>query len=100
MATKVSTAWGGATVLDEVTVPQRAGDKRFASVVQLLTGANGDRYVRFAYTTDGIARRGPVTLRAQDVARFVEALPAHPELASALPLGPRQGAKRGRRRGK
>jgi hypothetical protein len=97
MATKVSTAWGEATVLDEVTLPQRAGEKRFASVVQLLAGADGDRYVRFAYTTGGQARRGPVTLRAEDLARLVEALPAHPELAGAFPLTARPGSRKGRR---
>ncbi len=49
---KATTAWGEATVVDEVTLPQRAGDKEFASVVQLLAGPDGERYVRFAYTTD------------------------------------------------
>jgi len=67
MATKTATPWGPATLLEEVTVPQRSGDKRFASVVQLLEGQKGERFVRFAYTTGGTARRGPVTLRARDV---------------------------------
>ena len=31
-----ATPWGAASVLEEVSVPQRAGDKRFAVVVQLL----------------------------------------------------------------
>src|ERR687895_2327969 len=87
MATKAGTAWGDATVLDEVTLPQRAGDKRFASVVQLLAGEKGARYVRFAYTTDGKARRGPVTLRAADVERLSAALAEHAELFEAFPLG-------------
>lgn len=87
MATKVTTAWGTATVVDEVTVAQRAGDKRFASVVQLLEADKGERLVRFAYTTDGQARRGPVTLRARDLARLREALRGHAELAAALELG-------------
>jgi hypothetical protein len=70
MATKATTAWGEAAVLEEVTLPQSAGEREFASVVQLLAGADGARYVRFAYTTDGTARRGPVTLREEDLARL------------------------------
>lgn len=84
MATKTATPWGPATLLEEVSVPQRSGDKRFASVVQLLEGAKGERFVRFAYTTGGTARRGPVTLRARDVARLVESLAGRPELARTL----------------
>ena len=94
MATKAATAWGEASVLAEVTLPQEAGEKRFACVVQLLAGADGDRYVRFAYTTDGTARRGPVTLRTQDLARLREALGEHPELAEALALSSPAGRSR------
>jgi len=36
MATKASTPWGEATLVEELTVPQRAGEKRFATVVQRL----------------------------------------------------------------
>jgi hypothetical protein len=86
MATKAATAWGDAAVLEEVTLPQRAGDKRFASVVQLLEGQKGERLVRFAYTTDGTARRGPVTFRARDLERLRAALADHPGLAEALGL--------------
>ncbi len=81
---KAATAWGEATIVEEVTLPQRAGDKRFASVVQLLEDAKGERLVRFAYTTNGTARRGPVTLRARDLVRLRAALAAHPGLAEAL----------------
>jgi hypothetical protein len=84
---KKQTPWGKAELVEHVTVPQRAGEKRFASVVQLLENGKGERLVRFAYTTDGIARRGPVTLRARDLARFQEALRSHPELAAALGIG-------------
>ena len=83
---KVATPWGQATLVDEVKLAQRAGEKRFASLVQLLEGAGGERMVRFAYATDGTARRGPVTLRARDVERLRSALASHPELASALGL--------------
>ena len=101
MATKAATAWGDATVVDEVTLPQSAGEKEFASVVQLLAGPEGERYVRFAYTTDGRARRGPVTLRAEDVARLGESLAQHAELAGALapvrPVARRGGGGRTKR---
>jgi hypothetical protein len=96
VATKVTTAWGIATVLDEVTLPQEAAEREFASVIQLLAGVDGERYVRFAYTTDGTARRGPVTLRADDVAQLHQELAAHTELAAAL--GVPVARKGGRRR--
>ena len=96
--TKAATAWGEAEVVDEVAVPQVAGDKEFAAVVQLLRADGVGELVRFAYTTDGKARRGPVTLRAEDVARLCEALGKHPELARALSLGPRSSKGGGRRR--
>ncbi len=43
--------------------------------------------MRFAYATGGWARRGPVTLRARDLARLHTELAKHPELAAALGLG-------------
>src|ERR1051326_6344844 len=86
VAKQAQTPWGAAEIVDELVVPQRAGDKRFGSILQLLVGAKGERLVRFAYATDGVARRGPVTLRARDLARLREALVQHPELAAALGL--------------
>ena len=85
MAKTSTTPWGAATVVDEVSLQQRAGDKRFASVVQLLD-TGGERLVRFAYATGGAARRGPVTLRARDLERLRTELAKHPELAQALDL--------------
>jgi hypothetical protein len=83
--TKVSsTPWGPAHSVEQLTLPQRAGEKRFASVVQLLETDNGDRLVRFAYTTGGVARRGPVTFRLRDLERLRAALAEHPGLAEAL----------------
>ncbi len=64
---KAATPWGPAELVEELTLAQRAGEKRFASVVQLLEAPGGERLVRFAYTTGGSARRGPVTLRARDL---------------------------------
>ena len=84
---KVATAWGDAALVDQLEIPQRAGERRFASIVQLLENAKGERFVRFAYTTDGSARRGPVTLRARDVERLRRALLKHPELAETLGFG-------------
>jgi hypothetical protein len=84
--TKTQTPWGTASVVDELTLPQRAGDKRFASVVQLLEAPRGERLLRFAYSSGGPARRGPVTLRARDLERLREALAEHPELAEVLRL--------------
>jgi hypothetical protein len=93
MATKTATPWGPASLVEELTVPQRSGDKRFASVVQLLEGAKGERLVRFAYSTDGTARRGPVTLRARDVEKLVSSLASCPQLAEMLGFGLKEGAK-------
>ena len=83
---KAATPWGAATVVDELTLPQRAGEKRFASVVQLLEAPRGERLVRFAYSTGGTARRGPVTLRLRDLERLRAALADHPDLAEVLRL--------------
>ena len=83
----ITTVWGRATLVDEVKVQQRAGDKRFASLIQLLEDEQGDRLVRFAYTTDGVVRRGPVTLRRADLERLRKALARHEALAAALGFG-------------
>jgi hypothetical protein len=80
----ITTAWGKAKLVDEVRLKQRAGEKHFASVVQLLEDEKGDRLVRFAYTTDGVTRRGPVTLRRSDLDRLGKALGEHEALAAAL----------------
>ena len=84
--TQAATPWGSATLLEELKLPQQAGDKRFSSLVQLLETAKGERLVRFAYATDGVARRGPVTLRAKDLERLRAALAKHPGLEEALRL--------------
>jgi hypothetical protein len=102
-ATVAATPWGAATVLEEISVPQRAGDKRFAVVVQLLETKEGERLIRFAYTTSssssesrgsssrgstprGTARRGPVTMRARDLERLRAALERAPVLGEVLRL--------------
>jgi hypothetical protein len=82
-----ATPWGQAYTVEQLTLQQRAGEKRFASVVQLLETEKGERYVRFAYTTGGVARRGPVTLRLRDLERLRTALAEHPKLAEAFGYG-------------
>jgi hypothetical protein len=84
---KTSTPWGGAEKLEEVTLAQRPGDKRFASVIELLETEKGERLVRFAYSTGGAVRRGPVTLRERDLDRLRAALAEKPGLAEALSFG-------------
>jgi len=84
--TKTATPWGPAELVEELTVRQQAGERRFASVVQLLETPSGERLVRFAYSTDGTARRGPVTLRERDVVRLRAGLAKRPALAEALGL--------------
>ena len=81
---KATTAWGRATVVEEVAVQQRAGAKRFTSVLQLLATDKGEQLVRCAYSTGGTVRRGPVTFRAGDLAKLRDALAAAPGLAQAL----------------
>ena len=83
---KTATPFGPATLVERVALPQKAGDKKFSSVVELLETDRGDLLVRVAYSTGGAVRRGPVTLRARDLDRLRDALAKAPEL-SALVLG-------------
>jgi hypothetical protein len=84
MMATVTTPWGKATSLEEASVPQRAGDRRFATRVELLEAATGERLVRFSYATDGTARRGPVTLRERDLAKLRVALARTTDLRRVL----------------
>ena len=81
---KAATPWGSATVVEEVKVSQRVGDRRFASILQLLEDDRGEPLVRIAYTTDNVTRRGPVTLRPKDVDKLRSALGPGSRLATAL----------------
>jgi hypothetical protein len=83
MAT-ATTPWGKATTLEEVSVPQRAGERRFTTRVELLETAGGERLVRFSYASDGIARRGPVTLRERDLVKLRTMLERTSALREAL----------------
>jgi hypothetical protein len=88
----VSTPWGPATPLEHVRLHQQAGDKRFSSLIELLETDRGERLLRFAYTTDGVVRRGPVTLRVRDLVRLRKELAKRPALAGALRDGFEVGA--------
>ena len=72
--------------MEELSLSQKVGDKRFASLIQLLETPKGERLVRFAYATEGTARRGPVTLRASDLERVRKELANHPGLQETLRL--------------
>jgi hypothetical protein len=84
MTTKAATPWGPAELVEELTVPQQAGDKRFSSKLQLLETAKGERLVRFSYSGPGGGVRGPVTLRARDIGRLKKALAKYPGLEETL----------------
>ncbi len=86
-AAKAETPWGRAVVLEEAKVAQRAGDRRFTSVVQLLETDAGEQLVRFAYMGEGSIRRGTVTLRRRDLERVRGSLKAGSALASAFGWG-------------
>ena len=86
VTSRAATPWGPAALVEELTVRQQAGERRFASLVQLLELPGGERLVRFAYSTDGTARRGPVTLRQRDLERLRDELAKKPELREALGL--------------
>lgn len=75
-----TTAWGKATVKEKLEIKQG----EFATIIELLAGEGGETMVRFAYSTGGKARRGPVTLRAADLMKLRKALVKTPELAAAL----------------
>jgi hypothetical protein len=83
----VTTAFGRAEVAEQVALKQRANGKQWTTLVQLLDDEKGDWLVRFAYTTDGVARRGPVTLRGADLERLRVALKKTPRLREALGIG-------------
>jgi hypothetical protein len=88
MAT-IATPWGRARLVEQLEIPQEAGERAFATLVQLLEADGGERLVRFAYTTGGVARRGPVTLRAADLELLRAGLRDRREIARALGVRPR-----------
>ena len=85
--TRIATPWGRTTLLEQVALPQSVGDKRFKSLFELLETEKGDQLIRIAYSTDGVVRRGPVTLRQKDIEKLHDALAKAPALADALGFG-------------
>jgi hypothetical protein len=80
----VTTAFGKAEIAEQVTLKQRVNGKQFSTLVQLLEDDKSEWLIRFAYATDGVARRGPVTLRGSDVERLRVALRKTPRLQALL----------------
>ena len=83
-AARVATPWGPASLVERLSLPQRAGERRFSSLLELLETPRGERLVRFAYSTDGVVRRGPVTLRERDLERLRSELERRPALGELL----------------
>jgi hypothetical protein len=86
-AKKVATPWGPAALVEEASLKQTVGEDGFVSLVQLLETADGERLLRFAYSTDGVVRRGPVTVRVRDLARVRKDIVRRRELAAVLGIG-------------
>lgn len=99
-AAMVTTAFGSAKLLEEINVKQEADGKAFATYVQLLETQEGETLVRVAYSTDGVARRGPVTVRKADLRRLAKALEKAPRLRAIIesrdPTGARSPSGRAR----
>jgi hypothetical protein len=84
---RIATPWGRTTLVEQVGLSQIAGDKRFRSLVELLETEKGEYLIRIAYSTDGVVRRGPVTLRSKDIEKLRTALAKAPALSAVLGLG-------------
>jgi hypothetical protein len=84
MSTKTATPWGQARLVEEVSLPQRTAGKHFSAIVQLLEIEGGERLLRFAYTTGGAVRRGPVTVRVRDLEKLRRSIARRPGLADVL----------------
>ena len=80
----VSTAFGSAKLVEQINVKQTADGKAFTTLVELLETEDGEALVRIAYSTDGIARRGPVTVRKADLRRIAKALEKTPQLKAVM----------------
>src|SRR4051812_21590300 len=83
-AKRVATPWGAATLVEEASLKQAAGEAEFVSLVQLLETEAGERLLRFAYSTDGVVRRGPVTVRVRDLAKARREIVKRKQLAAVL----------------
>ncbi len=77
---QVQLPWGKATVEEEVTVAGGAGERPLELGVARLSGADGEQMLRFFYRAEGRTVRGPLTLRASEMAALARQLRAQPEL--------------------
>ena len=77
---KVQLPWGKATVEEEATVAGTAGERTLELGVARLSGDDGEQMLRFFYRADGRMVRGPLTLRAAEVAALALELRKQPEL--------------------
>jgi hypothetical protein len=80
----ITTAWGQAELVEEVSIAQSNDNRHFMTHVQLLASDEGEPLLRFAYSTDDVARRGPVTLRVSDLKRLSKSLEKTPKLRALV----------------
>ncbi len=80
----ITTAWGRAELVEEASVLQTNEERAFTTHVQLLSNEEGEQLLRFAYSTDDLARRGPVTMRVSDVKKLAKGLERTPKLHALL----------------
>jgi hypothetical protein len=82
----VTLPWGKARVIEEVCIEGSASGERFVELgVTRLTATDGDEeLLRFFYRTDGATRRGPLTLRENEIDELATALSNAPELRAML----------------
>jgi hypothetical protein len=76
----VQLPWGKATVEEEATITGNASERQLELGVARLSGADGEQLLRFFYRADGRIVRGPLTLRAPEIAALALALRKQPEL--------------------
>lgn len=87
-----TTPWGKGEQVALARIEQRAGERRFATLLEVVELPSGERLVRLAYSTDGRSRRGPVTLRERDLERLRSAILGDPVVRAAVLGAPAEGA--------
>jgi hypothetical protein len=77
---QVQLPWGKATVEEETTIAASANDRDLELGVARLSGADGEQLLRFFYRSEGRTGRGPLTLRAAEIAALAQELRKQPAL--------------------
>jgi hypothetical protein len=77
---RVQLPWGRATVEEEATISAGASERVLELGVARLSGVDGEQLLRFFYRSEGRTRRGPLTLRADEIAALALELRKQPEL--------------------